>query len=195
MKSFAFIIAVLLSIVSVAHAAVSDDAFRLDALRKAIEANPTRDNELQYLRAFPSTFEKFRKTFCGKDSEDLGELYSTHLEHLQLLERLYDRYPKNVKAIWYGVAVNGSWIADAVGILQDQLAKYGASSTKTFAQELRSKSPQERRTIIKFLADAENYYSYHEYETILRNLRALGYGSLYHEFVLAKKQRMNKKDH
>jgi hypothetical protein len=182
MRKSAFILSALLLLCSVSYAEMSADSSRLENLRKTIETNPTKENEQQYLRAFPSTFNKFKMIFYGK-------------EHLQLLSRLYQKYPEQVKAIWFGVATNGSWDADAIGILQHQLANYGAEYTKQFAEDLQAKQAKERRSIIKFLADVENHDAYDEFKTITKNLQVLGYKELYKEFLLAKKRRMNENDH
>jgi hypothetical protein len=126
---------------------------------------------------------------------DLDELYDTHSAHLALLQRLSAKYPKKVLSIWMGVATNGHWDADAIGILQDQLAEYGARHTKELAVALLSKPKNQRLSIIRFLADVENHYVYQEYQTIMKNLKTLGYGGLYRNFDAAKKERMKKHDH
>jgi hypothetical protein len=177
---------------SSAYAAVSVDSSCLESLRISVESNPTQRNEQQYLNAFPSTFKKFKRTFYGKE---LDELYPTHEEHLELLERLYAKYPDKVKSIWFGVATDGSWDADAIGMLQDQLAKYGAEKTKEFAKDIQVMPLQKRKSIIRFLADVENHDAYSEYQTILKNLQSLGYSELYKDFILAKEQRMKRNDH
>lgn len=171
------------------YAGVSDESSHLESLRKAIEPSPSSEIEQRYLDAFPATFVKFRSMF------DSDELYRTHIDHLELLEKLFEKYPEKVIAIWLGVATNGVWDADAIGILQDQLAKYGAKDTNGFAKALLGRSSQQRSSIIRFLADVENHHAYPEYQTIMVNLKALGYGGLYDLFASAKTERMKRRDH
>jgi hypothetical protein len=192
MRRSVFILTVLLLICSVAYAAMSTDSSRLEKLRRAIETQPTKENEQRYLKNFPSTFNKFKMVFYGNN---LDELYPVHEEHLQLLANLYQKYPEQVKSIWFGVATNGSWDADALGILQHQIATYCAENTKQFAKDIQSKQAKARRSIIKFLADVENHDAYEEYKTIMKNLQVSGFKELYKEFELAKKRRMNENDH
>jgi len=192
MKEHIVGILTVLMFFSASYAAVSEQSARLESLRKAVENNKGPEAEKEYLNAFPTTFEKFKQMFYGNN---LDELYDTHSDHLTLLQRLSAKYPEKVLSIWMGVATNGHWDADAIGILQHQLAEYGARNTKELATALLSKPKNQRLSIIRFMADVENHYVYQEYQTIMKNLKASGYSELYRDFDAAKKDRMKKPDH
>lgn len=183
---------VLLLACSASLASVSPQSAQLEQLRKDVEANPSPAIEVRYLETFPASFESFRKTFYGAD---LDELYPTHTEHLQLLERLQKRYPEKVLKIWLGVATNGSWDADALSHLQHQFVSWGSTNTKELAAALTSRPTKDRLSIIRFLADVENHSVYTEYQAIMNNLQMLGAKELYKEFANAKEQRIKRRDH
>jgi hypothetical protein len=184
-------LALLLAAMS-GEAAVSAQSARLEEMRKAAEASPGTESEKAYLAAFPSSYSAFRATFYGKN---LDELYPTHAEHLQLLQKLQKKHPNEVLAIWLGVATGGKWDADALGYLQHQLAGWGAANTKAFAGVLNARAPGERRSIVRFVADVENHRAYSDYDLILKNLKALGFDELYKEFLAARTSRMKNRDH
>jgi len=188
---YIFSIISILTLISASYAAVSIESTKLENLRQAVENGQGTLAEKEYLNAFPATFEKFKKTFNGNE-DNLDELYSTHFEHLALLENLYKKYPEKVLSIWMGVATNGHWDADAIGILQHQLAEYGAANTRELAQALLSKPVNQRLSIIAFLADVENHDVYEEYRLIMKNLKVLRYNELYSLFDAAKKTRIKK---
>jgi hypothetical protein len=171
-------------------AAVSPMSAKLERLRQSIELNPTHSAQKEYLQAFPHTCTTFKKSFYGKD---LDELYPTHEQHLTLLQSLFGENPNEVVTIWLGVATNCTWEADALGYLQHQLAGFGATDTKAFAAALLAKPVGEQRSIVRFLADVENHEAYDEYKMIQRNLKRLGFGKLEKEFAAAKKERMKKR--
>jgi hypothetical protein len=190
----AFLFFALLSSVS-AYATVSPESAKLEALRLQVENSHSPVLEQKYLDLFPSNYRRFSQTFYGKDLNTLDELYDQHYEHLSLLQSLSEKYPNKVLSIWLGVATNGHWEADAVGILQHQLAKYAASHTQEFASALIAKTPKERISIIQFLADVENHYYYSDYTSIIENLKSLGYVELRTQFAKAKQDRMKHDDH
>lgn len=183
---------VVVLITSQVMAAVSPMSAKLEKLWQSIESNPSDSDKQQYLQTFPKTCSTFRKTFYGKN---LDELYPTHEQHLALLQSLFGKNQNEVIAIWLGVATNCAWEADALGYLQHQLAGFGATDTKAFAAALLSKPVVERRSIIRFLADVENHDAYKDYKAIQKNLKQLGLGKLEGEFTAAKKERMKKRDH
>lgn len=173
-------------------AAVSPMSAKLEKLRQSVESAPTDSSVKEYLRAFPHACSTFKKTFYGKE---LDELYPTHEQHLALLKRLSAKYPKEAISIWLGVATNCAWEADALGILQHQLAGFGATDTKAFAAALLAKPTAQRLSIIRFLADVENHEAYDDYKVIQNNLKQLGLVKLEKEFAVAKKERMIRRDH
>jgi hypothetical protein len=183
----------ILLITNSVFAGVSENSVKLEKLRlKAIE-NPSEQNELAYLEDFPDTFDKFYFTFYGK--ECCEELYDTHIEHLFLLQSLFKKYPVKVLEIWLNVSTNGHWDADAVGLLQHQLINYAANNTDNFATALNKRSPKDRISIIRFLADVENHLSYDDYSITSENLLKLGFKNLHSEFEKEKSRRMQIKDH
>ena len=144
---------------------------------------------------FPSNYARFSQTFYGKDLSTLDELYDEHTEHLSLLNALSVKYPDKVLNIWMGVATNGHWEADAVGILQDQLVQYAVTHTQEFITALLARPLKERLSIIRFLADVENHHSYPEYVSLMENLKRLGYEELYQQFAEAKQDRTKRRHH
>jgi len=171
----------------------SKESAELERLRQIAEATPTLSNEMAYLNAFPSTFQKFKFTFYGETG--VGELYDKAGDHLTLLEKLSSKYPAKVLSIWLNVATYGEWDADAIGILQDQLANYAANNTKTFAEAILSKPLEQRLSIIKFLADVESHSVYEEYKKTAENLKVLGLKELSKQFLKAKEEREKQQDH
>lgn len=193
MLRYAFIILALLA-ASLAYATVSPDSAQLETLRQTVEKNHDPFMERKYLELFPSDHQHFRRMFYGK-TDNLDELYDKTDEHLSLLQNLSEKYPDKVLHIWLGVATNGHWEADAVGMLQHQLVQYAVNHTQEFASALIAIRPKERVSIIRFLADVENHYAYAEYAALMGNLKRLGYSELHHQFAEAKKRRMSQHDH
>ncbi len=180
---------------SLSYATVSPDSAQLETLRVSIEKTHDPMMEQKYLDLFPSDHQLFRHMFYGKSLDDLDELYDKTEEHLSLLQSLSGKYPDRVLHIWLGVATNGHWEADAVGILQHQLAQYAATHTREFASALIAIPPKQRISIIRFLADVENHHSYSEYSSVVDNLKNLGYTELHQQFARAKQDRMKLHDH
>lgn len=174
------------------YATLSEQSARLESLRKAIELKPNDLKlESEYLNDFPSSYKSFTDVFYGQ-GDQFDELYSVYLQHMQLLDRLDKKFPKKVKAIWYGVAEGGPWDADALGELQQQLAQFGANNTREFAEDLANKPAKDRLKIIDFLnGGVENYDAYPEYATILKNFHSLGFSELYRQFKTAKEKRIS----
>lgn len=130
----------------------------------------------------------------GND-DNFDELVDKAEEHLSLIDSLSEKYPKEVLHIWLGVAINGRWDADAVGMFQHQLARYAANHTQEFVSALVAILPKERTSIIRFLADVENHSAYVEYQALLENLSRLGYLELHQQFTDARKRRVEQHDH
>lgn len=175
-------------------AVVSPDSAQLEILRLSLEKNSTPELEMKYLELFPSNYKNFRRIFMGND-ESFDELADKTDEHLTLLETLSEKYPHKVLSIWFSVAINGSWDADAVGMVQHQLAQYAVSHTQVFVLALGAMPCEEKSNVIRFLADVENHYAYVEYPEIVKNLERFGYSELYKQFVEAKIIRMSQHDH
>lgn len=192
MTRFSFTLFLLLTC-SFAFATVSPDSAKLERLRLQVEKTHDSSSEEQYLKAFPSDYKNFVHVFYGKDLKALDELYDKYDEHLSLLQSLSEKHAVRVLSIWLGVATNGHWEADAVGMLQHQLAKYASSNTRVFADALLTKAPSDRSSIIRFMADVENHHSYHDYSAIIENLSSLGYTELSQQFAAAKQDRMKQK--
>ncbi len=171
----------------------SKESTELERLRQIAEATPTQSTEMAYLNAFPATFQRFKFTFYGESG--VGELYDKHQDHLMLLEKLSKKYPAKVLSIWLSAATYGEWDADAIGILQHQLANYAAYNTKKFAEAILSKPLEQRLSIIKFLEDVENHSAYEEYKRTVENLKVLGLKELSKQFLRAKEEREKQQDH
>lgn len=186
----------LLTVVAVAPAfsVVSSDSARLEALRLSVEKDHDPDVERRYLDSFPSDYQTFRRMFMG-NNDDFDELMDRTEAHLSLLESLSHRYPDKVLNIWLGVAKNGHWDADAVAMVQDQLARYAASHTREFASALVEMPSEDRTNVIRFIADVESYGAYPEYPEIMEHLHRLGYDELQRQFAEAERARKIQRDH
>ena len=189
MKRNIYISIIIFALISVCWANLSSTSAQLEKLRLRAESTQNKSDELAYLRAFPKNYDAFKLTFYGKNLDALDELYDKHMEHLNLLDRLSKKYPNRVLSIWLSVAINGKWEADAIGILQHQLINYAAAHTKHFAESILKKSQNQQLSIIKFLADVENHYSYNSYQETQTNLENLGYKELSEQFRKAKQVR------
>jgi hypothetical protein len=187
MKIKIFLITFLLC--GILNAKISPESTKLEELRKKVEKNPTETNICAYLNAFPLSFQKFKFIFFGQKNL-LGELYDKHEEHLNLLWKLSEKYPNKVLSIWFSIAKDGHWDSDAIGMLQDQLARYGAENTKIFAEALNKQNKKAILGIIKFIADVEAHDIYFDYIKILENLKKLNFIELYNMFFEARKERM-----
>ena len=170
-----------------AQGVISPNSFRLDTLRKAIESRQSNPPNREYLRRFPKTCWDFKRIFYGSNLDELSPAYE---QHMALLQRLYSKYPQTVVSIWFGIATNCAWDADALSEVQDQLARYGSRQTKAFAETLNSIPRVKRQSIIRFLADVENHRAYPSYKIIQINLKKTGYRRLEKEFEQAKANRM-----
>ena len=167
----------------------SPASVELERLRIQIAANPAPEAELRYLALFPKTFAGFKKTFHNFTPPDV-ELYHTHMEHLDLLESLAMKHPREVLEIWLSVSANATYDADAVSFFRSQLLEYAAKETKTFAAAIMAKPEAQRRNIVTFLADRENFDGSPDYATILSNLEKLEQSKLRRLFLDAKAKRM-----
>ena len=58
-----------------------------------------------------------------------------------------------------------------------------------FGQLLKRLTPQKQTQLITFLADAENFYAYPDYEDIIKHLKGLGESGLANKFIEARKKR------
>ena len=177
---------------------ISKRAIQLESLRINAVKNPNKKTEIAYLNAFPRTFKGFCFLFNNIDFEsteiddpnDLSELTDKYVKHLNLLNKLSKKYPNNVLSIWLNVSINGKWDADAVSLLQDQIAKYVAKHTKHFVSELEKKSKSDQLSIIKFIADVAGHDIYYEYMEIIKNLKKLKKTKILKYFLEARKERM-----
>lgn len=177
-----------------AFAFVSPDSAELEALRLSIQKTHDPMLEGKYLELFPSDHQQFRRIFMGND-DNFDELVDKTKEHLSLIDSLSEKYPKEVLHIWLGVAINGRWDADAVGMFQHQLTRYAVNHTQEFVSALVAIPPEERASIIRFLADVENHRAYVEYPALLESLKDLGYLELHQQFTDARKRRMEQHGH
>jgi hypothetical protein len=173
------------------NAKISPESTKLEELRMKVEKNPTETNMCAYLNAFPSSFKKFKFIFYGQ-KDVFDELYEKHEKHLNLLWKLSKKYPNKVLEIWLSIAkdVDGHGYADAIGILQLQLARYGSKNTKIFSEALNKKNKKDLFGIIRFIADMENHHQYHDYIKLLEKLKKLNFIDLYNMFYEARKERM-----
>ncbi len=167
----------------------SPTSAEMERLRIQIETNPAPEAEIRYLALFPKTFVEFKKTFSNYTPPDV-ELYKTQNEHLRLLEKLAAKHPRAVLEIWLSVSANATYDADAVSFFRSQLLEYAAKETKTFAAAIMAKPEAQRRNIVTFLADRENFDGSPDYATILSNLEKLEQSKLRRLFLDAKAKRM-----
>jgi hypothetical protein len=173
------------------NAKISPESAKLEELRMKVEKCPTETNMCFYLNSFPSSFKKFKFIFYGQ-KDVFDELYDKHEEHLNLLWNLSKKYPKKVLAIWLSIAkdVDEDGYADAIGILQLQLARYGSENPKQFSEALKKENKKDLLSIIRFMADMENHKQYHDYIKLLEKLKELNFIDLFNMFYEARKERM-----
>jgi hypothetical protein len=95
-------------------------------------------------------------------------------------------------AIWLSIAkdVDEDGYADAIGILQLQLARYGSENPKQFSEALKKENKKDLLSIIRFMADMENHKQYHDYIKLLEKLKELNFIDLFNMFYEARKERM-----
>lgn len=195
MKKIFFLLILLISLTNIVHA--QDNAYfdRLNLLKKELtkEGEDISSFEIEYITVFPSSFKKFVETFGYFPEKKVKNLYNKSDEHISTLTKLAKKYPKKVMNLMLGIAIDGTWDADAVSYLQHSLAGLIGSDTENFITSFSKIDKEKQKTAIRFLADVENHYYYDEYKMILKKLKQLKQDKLYHDFLLAKNERMKHK--
>ena len=137
----------------------------------------------RYLKIFPHDFASFMNLF-GFDHP----LYDG-AQYILALSPLGKTHPMEVGKLLIALAKDAHHEADAPNFLQQVTAAYAAQHTKMFAQLLKGLTPQKQTQLITFLAGAENFHAYPEYEEIIKHLKGLGERDLANRFVEARKKR------
>jgi hypothetical protein len=142
--------------------------------------------QAQYLKAFPHDYKTFLALF-----EPDRELYDGH-EFILVLPSLAKNHETEVGHLLVQLSKNAQWNADAPNHLEQATIVYGDEHTQTFAALLQQLSATERSTLITFLAHAQNYAVYPEYQTLIDHLRDIGRGDLAREFEVARERRLQR---
>jgi hypothetical protein len=138
----------------------------------------------RYLKAFPQNYKDFLALF------DLGrELYDGH-EFILVLPSLAKNHEYEVGRLLVQLSKDAHWAGDAPNALEDATVVYADEHTKTFAALLQQLSAAERANLITFVAHAENFAVYTEYQTLINHLRDIGQADLAKEFEVAREKRM-----
>lgn len=159
---------------------------KLEVLRLAAERQSSPQAERDYLAAFPHSFITFKETFATSSPSSLESKY---VEHMKLLEKLSTKHKAEVVTVWLDASVGASWDADAIGLLQDQVTRFAATDTVSFATAISKRSSADQKSIIRFLADVENPDENTEYQRAILGLRAQKFDALAKEFEDARDQR------
>jgi len=167
----------------------SSEIKNLEKLRINLDNSDSLANIEAYIKSFPKDFESFKLMFYGTKNE-LGELYKTHSEHMNALWKLSKEYPGRILELWFSIALNGHGGSDAITILQIQILKFGIKNTVLFSNKLNKFSKDQRKSIIKFLADIEDHNQYYEYKALLSELKKQNKSCLFNLFNEAKIKRM-----
>jgi hypothetical protein len=123
----------------------------------------------QYLTAFPHDYKTFLALF------DYGrELYENSYIYIDILSVLARSHEKEVGELLVGLSQDARWAGDAPNYLQHATTIYGGRHTQMFATLIKRLPPGKRAHLIAFLADAENFAAYPEYQDIIDHLKILG---------------------
>ncbi len=140
-----------------------------------------------YLKAFPHDYGSFIGLF------DLDhELYDGH-EFIMVLPSLAKNHEAEVGRLVVQLGKDAHWDADAPNYLHYETVVYGVQYTKTFALLLQQLPASELANLVTFLAHAENFAAYPEFQELIDHLRTLGQNDLAKEFEAARtaRQRLN----
>jgi hypothetical protein len=186
-----FILPIVLLILLMNTGLAQDKGYfsKLNSLQKEIVAGGKQGIQFEYLSIFPSSFEKFLKTFDYFPEKKVSNLHEKSYEHISTISKISEKHPEKVMKLMFQIAIDGSWEADAVNYLQHSLAKLIAKRTDLFLGAFSEISKEKQKGIIRFLADIENHDHYEEYKVILKNLRKKD-NKYYNGFLTAKKKRM-----
>ena len=94
-----------------------------------------------------------------------------------------------------GLAKDAHHDADAPNYLQQVTAVYAGQHPETFAALCKQLPPQKQTQVITFLADAEAYYSYPEYQAIIDGLKRIREDKLAMRFEEARTKRERQPHH
>jgi len=137
-----------------------------------------------YLDTFPRNYNEFLQLF------DLDrELYFDSHDYISILPSLAKTHELQVGQLLVGLSKNAHYEADAPGDLRDVTTEYGSEHTKIFARLLLRLSATDRAHEITFLADAENFGGYPDFQKLIDNLKSLGQQQLARAFETARTKR------
>ena len=142
-----------------------------------------------YIDSFPQTYGEFLRLFDYR-----APLADGH-EYMETLQSLISKHELAVGRLLVRLSKDAHYEADAPSYLQQTTAAYGSEHIVTFTTLLEQLLPKERASLIVFLADVENYASYHDYDNIVRQLKAQHQTELAKQFESAREQRKAKHYH
>ncbi|WP_375417203.1 hypothetical protein [uncultured Hymenobacter sp.] len=115
----------------------------------AYTAKPLSEKtQLNFLRAFPKSGVAFRRIF---DEPNFGQLYETSINYISSLEKLSNRYPKQVLRLEITLGKNLVWSADAINHLQRITLTMAIVQPRLFAVEAAKLTPTEQQKLSEFL--------------------------------------------
>jgi hypothetical protein len=143
----------------------------------------------QYLQAFPQDYKSFLRLFDYPN----GELYDGSEFILDVWSSLAKNHETEVGRLLVQLSKDARYDADAPNYLKHETVIYGGQHTKTFAALLQQLAPAERAKLITFLADAENFAAWPEFQRLVDSLNSVGQEGLAQQFEAARTAREKRK--
>ncbi len=147
-----------------------------------------------YIERLPSDYRTFAEVF---DPPDFRYLYNASDEYLDALYTISDNFPTTVCQKLVMLSKDGElylkrspFIADANAVLQDVTIRVAIRHPKQFIRETNRLSIKQKNGLAAFLADAENFDGYPEYQSFLDTLTNRHESRLLKLFLEAKQARM-----
>jgi hypothetical protein len=106
-----------------------------------------------------------------------------------VLSALAEKHEAEVGRFVVQLSKDAQWDADAPNYLKHETVAYGDQHTQTFASLLKQLQIAERAKLIIFLAHAENFAAYPEFQQLIDHLKTLGQNDIAKEFEAARAAR------
>jgi hypothetical protein len=164
---------------------LSPEGHKLTEALAALQRKPS-DGAVQeaYLRAFPNTFESFLGLFGTY--HELADGY----DFIVVLPSLAKEHEAELGRLLVQLSSDSQWDADAPNYLQHATVVFGDQHPKTLGTLVQRLSPSKRANLIEFLAHAENYAAYTEYQDLINQLKKVGQDGLAKAFEAARQRRI-----
>ena len=173
---------------------LSPEALNLAKQYDLLKTNLTSTNtQLTYLKIFPQNKMGFKNLF---DQEDFSQLYNSCDQYISILGDLSVKYKREVGLLLISITRSGApGCCDAWSALHKVTADFAVNNTQLFASLLTALDDVARQNVIRFIADKENHYVFHDYQVIIDNLKKLKENKLAEQFESERTRRVAIKDH